>query len=638
MNPAWRFKEARPGDRARESQVEKFFNSDAVLDRADAIVREGIQNSLDAAPDGTPVTVRMRLGEWSSEQAAGRLPIYFKDFERHFEQVRDTFRAAQQPSGRFRFLAFEDFGTSGLRGNPSVWWPPEDGRPNPFFNFFRAEGLSGKGEGDRGRHGVGRLVFMYASSVRAMMGLTRTDKGSSLLMGTSVLRNHWYAGKPYLPDAWFGIASSTDQQLTMPIEDASFLDQFTSDFSLSRREEPGLSIVVPYLTDEVTNSALVAAVLNGYFYPILRGELSVEIAIGEGAPTAINSETIDSVLGAQPEQLQSRIRPLLTLAKRSLAIPNRIVLPQPQDNPKWAEQQFDDELAQTIRQKLEDSEVLALRVPMTLRPKQGPKAGQILPSQFEIFMERDTSAGEGGITFLREGIIISDARHTDGRPIRAPGVRALVVVEHRPIASFLGDCENPSHTQWQHSYVKDTYVLSRQHLEYVVGSLPAILRMISARQNKPDTRLLLDLFSIKLPGPTKRKTDRVRDKEKGDLPEIPEILVPPTIRRYSIMRSADGFSLRRGDADARRPAQIEIEAAYGVRRGSPFSKYNKADFVLGKGTVKYSMSGCKERERGDNWIMIETLTDDFEVDCVGFDTNRDLHVKVTVQDQEAANA
>jgi len=50
MSISWTFKEAGPGDRARESQVEKFFNSDAVANRANAIVREGIQNSLDAAP------------------------------------------------------------------------------------------------------------------------------------------------------------------------------------------------------------------------------------------------------------------------------------------------------------------------------------------------------------------------------------------------------------------------------------------------------------------------------------------------------------------------------------------------------------------------------------------------------------
>lgn len=68
-----------------ESQVEKFFNSDAVANRANAIVREGIQNSLDAAPDDTVVRVRITLGAWSADETAQRLPEYTKGFREHFD-------------------------------------------------------------------------------------------------------------------------------------------------------------------------------------------------------------------------------------------------------------------------------------------------------------------------------------------------------------------------------------------------------------------------------------------------------------------------------------------------------------------------------------------------------------------------
>ncbi len=46
MPAKWRFNELRPG-RARNPQIEKFFNDQK--DRASPIIREGIQNSLDAA-------------------------------------------------------------------------------------------------------------------------------------------------------------------------------------------------------------------------------------------------------------------------------------------------------------------------------------------------------------------------------------------------------------------------------------------------------------------------------------------------------------------------------------------------------------------------------------------------------------
>ena len=40
------------------------------------------------------------------------------------------------------YVTFEDFGTSGLEGNPSQWCP-EDGVENGFFNFFLRGGAFG---------------------------------------------------------------------------------------------------------------------------------------------------------------------------------------------------------------------------------------------------------------------------------------------------------------------------------------------------------------------------------------------------------------------------------------------------------------------------------------------------------------
>ncbi len=70
MKPKWYFSKHRPNNRARNSQVEKFFRSDAVEDLANAIVREGIQNSLDAgisfsnnATKGKSINIQIAFGE-----------------------------------------------------------------------------------------------------------------------------------------------------------------------------------------------------------------------------------------------------------------------------------------------------------------------------------------------------------------------------------------------------------------------------------------------------------------------------------------------------------------------------------------------------------------------------------------------
>ena len=133
--PCWSFTPFRPGDRARESQVEKFFNSDAT-DRVKSVVREGIQNSLDAAVVDSAVNVRICIGKASAASVANYVGNLFDHLDA--EGVRKKLSEIPEPGETVSFLTFEDFNTSGLLGDP-------------FFNFFRGEGVSNKAGAQRGR-------------------------------------------------------------------------------------------------------------------------------------------------------------------------------------------------------------------------------------------------------------------------------------------------------------------------------------------------------------------------------------------------------------------------------------------------------------------------------------------------------
>jgi hypothetical protein len=641
MSFGWTFKEAAPGDRARESQVEKFFNSDAVANRANAIVREGIQNSLDASSDGAKVVVRIAIGSWPADQTQNRIAPYNSGFYEHFnaEAVRAKIPNGPAPGEAFRYLTFEDYGTSGLEGDPAQWWPEEHGAANPFFNYFRAEGISDKTEGARGRHGVGRLVFMFASRIRSILALTRrrNDQGTSeLIMGTSVLRNHWAGQKPYLPDGWFGIQDRNDPRLVVPIQDnAEFAAQFRKDFALSRENERGLSVVVPWLSEDVSYAEVARAVVGGYYYPILQDKLIVELEGESGERDVIDARSLAAVVARQSPEFASHQGPLISMAAASLEPLRMIALPTSGANaPKWDAETVGEDVCQAIYDELEDGQLTALRVPVQVRPKGGRRAAA--ESHFTLFMQRDASLAESQIQFIREGIIISDAR-----PRRTTAVRALVVVDEGPLASFLGDSENPSHTQWQKDLVKDRYVYAPATIEYVVQSVPSLLAIISQRQKKPDSSLLIDLFSLPTDQPQGPlvKQDKAKRKDGGKT-SPPKIVVPKRPKPYSIDKRASGFVVRRGDPDAPRPELLSIKVAYGVRHGNPFSRYRKADFDLEKGQVAVEAKSCEVRERGDNWIVVRVDNDDFEVGVTGFDTeHRDLHIDVKVrQDSEAGNA
>lgn len=638
MNISWNFKKATPGDRARESQVEKFFKSDAVSNKANAIVREGIQNSLDAAPSAQEVRVSIRIGAWSIADTESRLSRYLLGFDEHFEAVKSKLATSPAQGDAFRYLVFEDFGTTGLCGDPGQWWPDDESPRNPFFNYFRSEGLSDKSDGARGRHGVGRLVFLFASKIRTVFGLTRRTGNEELLMGTSVLRNHKVGAVPFLPDAWFGVPSASVEGLTLPIAENDFLTLFKTDFSVSRNTQDGLSVVVPWLTEDVTENEVVRAVVQGFFHPILRGTLIVEVTGETGQKSTVDQHTISAVAQAEGTEFCKQAEPLIELSKTSLAIQTRIEIPPPPGNLKWSEQALPEETRTEIQTTLANGEVLALTVSMHVRPKSGLNAGGVLPCSFDVFLRRDADAREGQISFVREGIVISDARHTNNRQLRCPGVRGLVVIDAGHLASFLGDCENPSHTEWQHANVKDRYTLAKQHLEYVVGAIPGILRLASENAEEPDDTLLLDLFAL----PSGEAGDPARSKDsskkKGSKSEKPKIKITTHAKRLSIAQNKDGFVIGPGDSNSVIPDVVELLVAYDVRRGSPFKRYNKADFRLFKGRIKHELRNCKLVAADDNWATFQILAGDFEIKVSGFGSDRDIRVAATPKDSGVSNA
>ena len=75
----WRFKAYAPGDTYRNSTADAFFDSDTVSDPGKALVREGIQNSLDANKIHTdkPALVRVSLIDQDAAPSWADVERYF---------------------------------------------------------------------------------------------------------------------------------------------------------------------------------------------------------------------------------------------------------------------------------------------------------------------------------------------------------------------------------------------------------------------------------------------------------------------------------------------------------------------------------------------------------------------------------
>ena len=385
MSSTWFFNSPTPG-RTRESQVEKFFKAEG--ERADPIVREGIQNSLDAGNNNSVVRIRLTLGRWTPSVTAKKWPRYSDTLNPHLGAVADEIA---QPSldEDFRFLVFEDFEdfeTSGLEGPPEQWLVDKH-KKNAFFDFFRAEGVSHKAGGDRGRHGVGKFVFLGASRIRTIFGLTRRNDQRELLMGTTVLRHHTLRSKPYLPDGWFGLPE--DNGNVLPLEDeGDAIARFKKDFQLTRDGECGLSIVVPWLVEDINAEKLIRSVVEGYFLPLICNQLVVEVVDEGGQGERIDYLTIRDVVAAQGDEYALSMQVRLDLAASFARSKTPLLLAMPPGGhtaPQWGEGCIPTEVLCTIRAKLSAGDWIHLECPTRVRRKNERVAN---PDQFQLYFQR----------------------------------------------------------------------------------------------------------------------------------------------------------------------------------------------------------------------------------------------------------
>ncbi|HUK99473.1 MAG TPA: hypothetical protein VLX29_01315, partial [Nitrospirota bacterium] len=473
MTGTWHFNELHPGDKTREPIQGEFFSTDAIQNPAEALVREGIQNSLDAKRNGELVRVRIYISGVEGSLPADKHNKYFEGSWEHFKAERNGLKDVPLPTENCPFLVYEDFGTTGLQGD-IYQWHETTGVKNSFFYFFRAEGRSGKSELDRGRWGVGKYVFPRSSRVSSFLGVTaRADDGKRLLMGQAVLKTHHVAEKHYSPDGYLGILSGNG--LMLPIESSDFIKTSFQDFKLKRNTDPGLSIIVPWYDLDINDIMLAEAVIRGYFYSILAGELIVTIAT-PAKETILEKATLLATIETHYPQLGQELSSLIELTKWALSVRMSGVdvlnISPLEKAAEWRKDLIPDTLLLQMRQKLEAGDRIAVRVPVSVKEK-GKEPKQ---SFFDVFLVRNGGDENERPFFIREGIIVSDIRSP-----RTRGIQSIVIADDKPLATFLGDSENPAHTQWQKdgSNFKGKYVHGPALLNFVIKSVTSIIQIMN---------------------------------------------------------------------------------------------------------------------------------------------------------------
>lgn len=627
MNPQWHFNQRRSCDRVRDSANDAFFTAEGLENLSEALVREGIQNSLDAArrdeANVRDVRVRICFTPAASTDAQSYLTKMFEPAREHFERGVGRIRLDTLFGPNCGYLLFEDFGTKGLVGDVNEW-RLERAEQNAFFSFFRAEGRSAKTGENLGRWGIGKQVFPTASRLHAMIGLTvRADAPSKVLMGSAVVRTHAVQGQDYQPDGWFGCRESPDEQVK-PVADDSFITEFARTFGLNRGNTPGLSVVVPAIDERLTVDDLRRGIVRSFFWPILSGELVVELE-GPSGSWRIDAESLPANRALLPTTEAAVVE---FGAWASVAKPDEIVSlsKEAATRPDWRatiDALLPEAKLTEIRTKLEKNQRIGVRIPVRVRSKEEGREEKI--SSFTVFIAPCRDAGHKPI-FLRDGIVITDVRC----PLMS-GNRSLVVVDDPPLAGLLGDAEGVNHTQWQKDSPKfhNRYFYGPDTIKFVSRSVYEIMQRLHAQEKEGDPNLLLHLFFLPLdeakPEPTpKPKTgeDCPQSDPPGGTKQRP--------KRFDLQRVEGGFVLKPGKSPLETlPVRLRIEAGYAVRRGDAIKRWASDDFAFNRQPLRQDPkpSGVIVSREDGNSIELEIRKPDFLFGVCGFDKRRDLVVR-----------
>lgn len=248
-------------------------------DSTAALVRESIQNSLDAVYDITkPVEVVFRfkkvtksLSEFFNlkEHIQGCLDMYpTPDAHLRFDPMLKHLKEAQKNG--VTCLEVADYNTKGMdytKGDTA----------SPFYSFVRCAGNSSKDNNNAGgSFGLGKAAYFNASQLSSLIISTKTTGGRCFFEGVTSLCTHKIDNNYYQAVGFYD-NNNGEPSKTVP-------DKF-------KREEVGTSVYVVGVEEEIVLDLRDAVMLH-FWLSILKGKLTVKCFRGETEQFALTKDNI----------------------------------------------------------------------------------------------------------------------------------------------------------------------------------------------------------------------------------------------------------------------------------------------------------------------------------------------------------
>ena len=300
----WHFAPTAGGqDQGPNEAMSELFKKDPF----ESLVRESIQNSLDAVKDkDQPVHVVFRWKRLIGSNHPGLFAL--KD---HLQACVDFWGTAsakekfapmihyidENSIGGVYYLEVSDNNTTGMDYRPND-------RQCPFYSFVRSAGNSSKAMNSAGgSYGFGKAAYFNVSRIRTVLVSTQTPSGKNFFEGVSSICTHEIEGEKRSHVGYY------DNNNGEPISD---VERIPKRF---RREDPGTTVSIVGVEQNEGYDDIVRAVLLHFWLSVLEGKLTVTIKrnnegqlFNEDDTLEINQETLDNLINTSFQDEQDKKR------------------------------------------------------------------------------------------------------------------------------------------------------------------------------------------------------------------------------------------------------------------------------------------------------------------------------------------
>lgn len=572
---------------------DEFFLA-AVPEQAHALVREMTQNSSDAIAEGeTQVQLHFRF-----------VNVERTVFTRYLDNLPDRsslqthceaagMRELPLGDNPVRCLVIEDFGTRGLTGKYDAYE-----EASSFQAFWKRYGTSNKGSDQGGRHGIGKSVVPSSSLLHAFFGLThRWDDHAELFMGQIVLRPHRIGETTF--DSFGQFSPSDESEWAMPYDDADFIAKAKADFGLERTDQPGLSLIVPYVVSSVTEESLVRAVVEHCFHQILAGHLQVTVGERE-----LSRHTL---LAFVEEHENASLRAAAKLSAEAAQVELPAFAPkQAPVTGRLSADLFDEATIAAMRERFDAGDTVKVSVPLEIRPR-GKTSTE---GRVTLYLKRAEDSDGAAETYVRGRVTVPHQQ----RQLGGSALVGLLVAENGPASTFLGDSEDVAHTKWVKNKLPVLYVNPAIAFDVVKSGLKELKKILVGEGDDQHVKdYLKDFFwqpkpSMSGGGPGGAGPDEIKTN------------VPV----FTVTEVVGGFVAEIKDLPAEETVDASIEVNYAVRRGS--GRWSKEDFEIGR-DISVTKTGDGGVDFDGNRILVTRARAGLRIKALGFDVNRDLIVR-----------